>query len=170
MPAGDGRTPDPALILQRLADAVVLIAPDGTVAYANDAFRVMVGRPSTAVEGLTWSDLAGRDTCARLESIVVSPEDGRGYAALVLELREGVSGAYAVTIVRVDEADAGVAGVLQVFRRLDVAAAVPRTEADQLRAALEQHRWNESRTARALGISRTTLWRRMRRFGLVDRT
>ncbi len=36
-----------------------------------------------------------------------------------------------------------------------------------LKRALETHRWNESRTARTLGISRTTLWRRMRRLGLM---
>jgi PAS domain S-box-containing protein len=41
-------------------------------------------------------------------------------------------------------------------------------EAD-LRRALEANRWNASRTARALGISRTTLWRRMRRFALLPR-
>jgi transcriptional regulator with PAS, ATPase and Fis domain len=43
------------------------------------------------------------------------------------------------------------------------------SEADRLTRALMAHRWNESRTARALGIGRTTLWRRMRRLGLLDR-
>ncbi|MGE3276841.1 MAG: sigma 54-interacting transcriptional regulator [Vicinamibacterales bacterium] len=47
------------------------------------------------------------------------------------------------------------------------AAAPPEGEADQLRRALEQHRWNESQTAKTLGISRTTLWRRMKRLGLL---
>jgi DNA-binding NtrC family response regulator len=36
-----------------------------------------------------------------------------------------------------------------------------------LRGALERHRWNRAQTARALGISRSTLWRRMREHGLV---
>ncbi len=39
--------------------------------------------------------------------------------------------------------------------------------AGQLRAALEAHRWNREATARALGISRSTLWRRMREHGLA---
>jgi DNA-binding NtrC family response regulator len=36
-----------------------------------------------------------------------------------------------------------------------------------LRRTLEQHRWRRDATARALGISRITLWRRMRAAGLV---
>jgi len=43
------------------------------------------------------------------------------------------------------------------------------SEADRLQRALAAQRWNTSSTARALGISRTTLWRRMRRAGLLDR-
>jgi two-component system, NtrC family, response regulator HydG len=36
-----------------------------------------------------------------------------------------------------------------------------------LRAALEAHHWRRSDAARALGISRSTLWRRMREAGLI---
>ncbi len=39
-------------------------------------------------------------------------------------------------------------------------------EAAQLRAALEASRWRREEAARALGISRTTLWRKMREHGL----
>jgi transcriptional regulator with GAF, ATPase, and Fis domain len=42
-----------------------------------------------------------------------------------------------------------------------------RAEAPRIRAALEQHRWNRSAAAGALGMSRTTLWRKMRELGLV---
>ena len=37
----------------------------------------------------------------------------------------------------------------------------------QLLDALNAHGWNREATARALGISRTTLWRRMRDYGLA---
>jgi PAS domain S-box-containing protein len=46
---------------------------------------------------------------------------------------------------------------------------VESTPADALRRVLEDHRWNASRTAGALGISRTTLWRRMKQLGLLAR-
>jgi two-component system, NtrC family, response regulator HydG len=50
------------------------------------------------------------------------------------------------------------------------AAGEPEDERSVLLRALEQHRWNIGHTATALGISRTTLWRRMRRLELADST
>jgi len=44
-------------------------------------------------------------------------------------------------------------------------ANVPNGE-DNIRVALEQNRWRRKATAQALGISRTTLWRKMRDAGL----
>jgi transcriptional regulator with PAS, ATPase and Fis domain len=41
------------------------------------------------------------------------------------------------------------------------------SEHDRLRAALETHHWRRSETATALGMSRTTLWRKMREHGLL---
>jgi DNA-binding NtrC family response regulator len=49
------------------------------------------------------------------------------------------------------------------------ASTAPRSvggERDALQEALEAQRWNRAETARALGLSRTTLWRRMRALGL----
>ncbi len=39
-------------------------------------------------------------------------------------------------------------------------------EADRIRAALKAHHWRHARAAAELGISRTTLWRKMRALGL----
>lgn len=36
-------------------------------------------------------------------------------------------------------------------------------------AALDEHRWNHSKAARSLGINRSTLWRRLARYGLGKR-
>ena len=47
-----------------------------------------------------------------------------------------------------------------------LAAAPP--EAEKLRALLQEHGWHRQRTAESLGISRSTLWRRMKEYGLID--
>ena len=51
----------------------------------------------------------------------------------------------------------------------DTVAEAADSEVGRLQQALAAHRWNASSTAKALGISRTTLWRRMGRAGLLDR-
>ena len=43
----------------------------------------------------------------------------------------------------------------------------PLDEVSTIRAALEAARWNRVKAAEALGLSRTTLWRRMRELGLA---
>ncbi len=46
-------------------------------------------------------------------------------------------------------------------------AAPPDAERGRLLEALEAHRWRRAETAAALGVSRTTLWRKMREHGLL---
>ena len=48
------------------------------------------------------------------------------------------------------------------------ASAEPVADLARLKKALETHRWRRVETARALGISRATLWRRMREAGLAQ--
>ncbi len=43
----------------------------------------------------------------------------------------------------------------------------PSDERGDLKRELDEHRWNRSETAAALGLSRSTLWRRMRALGLT---
>jgi DNA-binding NtrC family response regulator len=49
----------------------------------------------------------------------------------------------------------------------DDRARAVRDEDAAIRTALEQHRWNRAESAKALGMSRSTLWRKMRALGLT---
>ena len=48
----------------------------------------------------------------------------------------------------------------------------PREEEDRrtILAALDENEWNRTRTAEALGVSRVTLWKKMRRYALDEET
>jgi transcriptional regulator with PAS, ATPase and Fis domain len=41
-------------------------------------------------------------------------------------------------------------------------------ERTELLAALQQYSWHRKKTAHALGVDRTTLWRKMKKYGLMD--
>jgi transcriptional regulator of acetoin/glycerol metabolism len=40
-------------------------------------------------------------------------------------------------------------------------------ERERIVQTLEEHRWNRGAAAAALGVDRTTLWRRMKRLGIA---
>ena len=50
-----------------------------------------------------------------------------------------------------------------------IATGGPGGEGQAIRSALESHHWNREATARALGVGRTTLWRKMRECGLAGK-
>ncbi|MGH8629198.1 MAG: sigma 54-interacting transcriptional regulator, partial [Burkholderiales bacterium] len=53
-------------------------------------------------------------------------------------------------------------------RPFTLKAALAEPERRVIQAALETHNWNRSLTARALDINRTTLYKKMRRYGLLE--
>ena len=57
---------------------------------------------------------------------------------------------------------------MRIARQSGVGSSTPLEDAESvaIRASLERHRGNRSRAARELGISRNTLWRKMRRHGI----
>ena len=66
--------------------------------------------------------------------------------------------------------DGHVVGAIEVVEPLAAAAdtASEPAEARRIRVALERARYNRSAAARRLGVSRTTLWRKMKTHGLLD--
>ena len=58
------------MILEHIADALVLLDRDGRIVYTNDGFCAMVGRAGQNLRGLRWADLADSTTTARLDPII----------------------------------------------------------------------------------------------------
>lgn len=86
----------------------------------------------------------------------------------VQELENAIEYAVAVTkgpVIQPEDLPAEIAGVVRMS--LPIAERTTSDETQRLRAALESHRWRREETARSLGISRATLWRRMREHGLL---
>lgn len=139
------------LVFGSLGQALVCLDPD---------FRVVHGSPE--LDRLVGGDIAGRWIGQPVEQLgreLLAP-DGALRAALVRGER------ISLTI-------APLGHVSEQFgdpRLAYVVLLSPITRDDQereeLRAALDTHCWRRDDTARALGISRTTLWRRMRELGL----
>jgi DNA-binding NtrC family response regulator len=54
----------------------------------------------------------------------------------------------------------------QEYNAVSLKKAVAEPEKNIIRQALEAHKWNRQKTADALGINRTTLFKKMKRYGL----
>jgi PAS domain S-box-containing protein len=163
---------EPAEILSQISDALVLLDLDGRIVFCNSAFARMVGRPDQDLRGRTWPELTDAATCAQVDHHGFGVT-GRAEAQVDIRMpgERGASRTYHLMATPFCDQAGRTIGVLEHFRCLTASEMDPVGFSQQieLRRALEIHRWNASRTARALGVSRTTLWRRMRRFSLIPR-
>lgn len=170
---------DPRLILKHIEDGLLIVDTGGRVLFTNEAFRAMVGRPGEDLAGRMCCDLGVGAFCHD-HCPVTNGKDGTCAASSALHVKigdhggRGRPGAYCVAMSPVRDDDGTIVGWFENFRGMDavidtIRRAEPEAgEAARIVRALEAHRWNVGRTAKDLGLSRTTLWRRMRHFG-IDR-
>ena len=139
-----------SVLFASVGEVLICADVDGRVVFAPDSYRELSGRTVAEVFGVAV-DLAMRGE--HRESLHTMVQTVRGP-------RPGV-----VTVAPFEsEEDLGLEAVRYVlaFRAEEVSG-----EADRIRLALEAHRWRREEAARALGISRATLWRKMREHALL---
>ena len=171
---------DPRLILKHIQDGLLIVDTEGRILFTNAAFKEMIGRAGEDLTGTKCCELGvgafcndhcpvtngGEGTCAGGSPLNVQIDGRDG---------EHTPRACCVVTSPVRGEDGTILGWFENFRGMDRAIDVIRRaepdagEAATIARTLEANRWNVGRTAEALGISRTTLWRRMKHFG-IDRT
>jgi PAS domain-containing protein len=171
---------DPRLILKHIQDGLLIVDTEGRILFTNAAFKEMIGRAGEDLTGTKCCELGVGAFC---KDHCPVRDGGEGACAggstlnVRIDGRDGTGdpGAYCVVTSPVRGDDGTILGWFENFRGMDRAIDVIRRaepdagEAAGIARALEENRWNVGRTAEALGISRTTLWRRMKHFG-IDRT
>lgn len=148
-----------------LAIAATFESIGKVVALLDGEFRILDASPAlrglfstTELEGRLISDFV--DAPEAMKSLFegrrcegeVSTRDGRTLPACGGGLAEGSFFPGARYVIAFDLGES--------------VAMSPSEEAERIIRALEFNRWRRSATARSLGMSRATLWRRMREFGI----
>ncbi len=142
--------------LESLGLAVVLVDRDLRIIEASPASRGLLGTP----------DLAGHNIAefVELNGITERLAAGNRAAAMCRLQANGSRPSLNVSAAPLPEGafEEPVRFIFAMELRDTSSRYVAVEEAERIRRALEDHRWRRTAAARALGISRATLWRRMR--------
>jgi PAS domain S-box-containing protein len=187
-----------AQILGMLADGVFTVDHDMRILSFSEKLEKLTGLTAAEAIGRPCGAVLHGTRCDRDCPLRFSFETGRPVEGVPDELQ--IEGrripVFIGTVVRRDAANriVGMTGVVrdrseveELRREVEAQRgaewdgplpAVPEWKDDRaaggevlaIRRALARNRWNATRTARDLGISRTTLWRRMKRLDLLKNT
>ena len=145
---------------EALGRAVVFLDAELRVCEASPAARGLFAAPVVTGQPLTTFVDAGEhldtiregDASALTCNLLRSPEE-----SIVMRAGKLTDGPF----------PAGVRYVVEIELNGTSAEEDDAGEAQRIRRALEAHRWRRTAAARALGISRATLWRRMRAHKMI---
>lgn len=135
-------------LFSSLGETLICVDADRRISYAPETLRDVIGRSALDVFG------PETDGLLRLGE----------FAQVRTQLRTAAAQPVLVTLAPFTERRAFGEIAYVISLKADETGS---SEAERIRAALETHRWRRDAAARSLGISRATLWRKMRSFGLL---
>jgi len=135
-------------LFSSLGETLICVDADRRISYAPETLGDIIGRPAI--------DIFGSETDALLRL--------GEFAQIRTQLRNATLQPVLLTVAPFTERRlfADIAYVLAL--KADETSS---NESEKIRAALETHRWRRDAAAKSLGISRATLWRKMRSYGLL---
>jgi transcriptional regulator of acetoin/glycerol metabolism len=145
---------------ESLGKVVAVLDESLRVIDASPGFRGLLARPD--VEGLRLQDVVG---VSDLEQPLRAGKRCTCRADVMFGRNR--SSVYVSAAPLVDKALGNEARYLLTFDINGSGSHEDAPEAQRIRRALEENRWRRTAAARTLGISRATLWRRMRHFGML---
>lgn len=137
-------------LFDSIGEVLLCVDGDMRIAYAPDGLRDVIGAPLAAILGSEVDALARLGHRAETRAVMHTARGDRG---VFVRLAPHVGHRDLLHEVR----------YVLVLHPLDE----PDNERSRIIAALEASRWRRDAAARSLGISRATLWRKMREYGLL---
>lgn len=154
------------LIAENSFDAVLMVDTDQRIIYWNSQAVRITG--FTADEVLGQNCLVGvRCTnCLRRCGLFTRGEVCERTLPLITKSGREITVVKNAQLVR--DAKGKVVGGIEIFHRLRRARTRPGAteEENRIRDALAANKYSREKTARTLGVSRATLWRKMKKYGL----
>lgn len=168
------------MILDNVSDGILTVDHEGRIAWFNRAAERITGFQKEEVlgkpcRGVFQTDLCGTDACPLERAL----RRGQTISNLEVLIRNkwGRQVPVSVSMATIRDKTGQVLGSVETFRDLSLIPAENRSEPasidlkqimrDDILRALKENRWNRQAAAQALGMSRTTLWRKIQRLQIL---
>jgi PAS domain S-box-containing protein len=154
------------MIAENSFDGVMIVDPDKNIVYWNSQATRITGFRSEEVVGQNCLVGVRCPNCLRKCGLFTKGEICERTLPLITKSGREITIIKNAQLVKNDKGK--ILGGIEIFRRLKrtrAPAGAPEEEV-RIREALLANEYSRSRTARSLGMSRATLWRKMKKYGI----
>jgi len=155
-------------VFDALHRILICLDEEFRIVYVSPALAGLIGENAASLTGEPIQRLFGQDLFRRGGALRTGLENGALLENWSASIRAAGGDTRVVSCTAAPFSVEPGIGYVIVMQPVETAA-LATSDAEVIRQALEQNRWQRDATAKALGISRTTLWRKMREAGLSPR-